>query len=338
MSDWLIDMIAETEFDEAVETKIDSMDNVFKVKETAQFLNITPDSLRNMDSTVFDQAYTAVTDSIKADSIRLDSLINTIDTPEHSIDFPDIITSKPKGAIPGWREKMSIAGKEKAEEAEGLRPETGVKFHLRPESYLFKLPPTEGMEYFDRVLYQYSKELSKESDVLLSPASYGDERFGEKLTELNRNLKIRDDLTRQLGEVYKTIPDTEEYRDMRERYIGIIEANPLGRAVTASNEDFVLHTPSSEMDPQPLSPMANDPEPLMALSRMVDPLREGPTDFLPIPEEIARLEGFDRNPFMQADEALAAIKDYQADSSQVDPITFTEEIDVWDPQYDYSEQ
>ena len=29
MSDWLIDMIAETEFDEAVETKIDSMDNVF---------------------------------------------------------------------------------------------------------------------------------------------------------------------------------------------------------------------------------------------------------------------------------------------------------------------
>ena len=347
MSDWLIDMIAETEFDDAIETKIDSMDNVFKVKETAQYLNISPDSLRNMDSTVFDQAYAAVTDSIKADSVRLDSLINIIDTSEGSINFPDITTSKPKGGMLGWREKMSIAGQEKAEEEAGLRPETGVKFVLRPEAKIFKLPPTEGEEYFERVLYQYRKEMKGrgEERVLLSPSSYASTEEGgygktkeEFLDTINKDYRLRDNLIGQLSEVYKTIPKTDKYKEMRDHYISVIESNPIGETVTEGETHWVLNTPSPDSSPPPLSPLAEDPEPLMALSRMVDPLREGPPDFLPIPEEIAALEGFSRNPFVQADEALAAIKDYQSDSSQVDPITFTEEIDVWDPQYDYSDQ
>ena len=331
MSDWLIDMIADTEFDDKQEAKIDSLDNVYKVKETAQFLKISPDSLNNMDSATFEKAYTAVTDSIKTDSLRTDSLTTITDVPEDYNIFPDIKTSKPKGSIPGWIEKMSIKGKEIAEGGEDKG------FRISPEALAFKLPPTEGMEYFDRVLYQYDKEISKESDVLLSPGSYSDERFGEKLMQLNTNLRVRDNLIQQLEDVYKTIPETEDYRGMRERYLSHIESNPLGRRITAGNEDFVLQTPSSEMQSQPLSPLDNDPEPLMALSRMVDPLNEGPPDFLPIPEEIAKLEGFPRNPFTSVDDALVAIKDYQADSSQTNPVSFTEEIDIWDPQYDYSD-
>ena len=329
MSDWLLDMIANTEFDEKEQAKIDSLDNIFKVKETAQFLKISPDSLANMDSTVFNQAYQAVTDSMRTDSIKTDSLAR-VDDISQDYNFPDIKTSRPRGGIPGWREKMSIKGKEIAEGGEDKG------FRINPEAKAFKLPPTEGMEYFDRVLYQYHKEIDKEEELVLKPKQYGDERFTEKLLQLNTDLKIRDNLTKQLSEVYNTIPDTEEYRGMRERYLNIIESNPLGRGVVASRENFVLMTPT-DIPEQKLSPLANDPEPLMALSRMVDPLNESPPDFLPIPEEIAKLEGFDRNPFTPVDEALTAIQDFQADSSQVSPITFTEEIDPWDPKYDYSE-
>ena len=69
MTDWLVDMIAEREFDDKVESKIDSLDNVFKVKQTAQQLNISPDSLKQMDSTTFEQAYNALTDSLVADTL-----------------------------------------------------------------------------------------------------------------------------------------------------------------------------------------------------------------------------------------------------------------------------
>lgn len=330
MSDWLIDMIADTEFDKKEEAKIDSLDNIFKVKETAQFLKISPDSLNNMDSATFEQAYKAVTDSMKADSVRTDSLTRVDDIPQEYNIFPDIKTSRPRSGIPGWREKMSIKGKEIAEGGEDKG------FRIKPEAKAFKLPPTEGMEYFDRVLYQYHKEIGKEEELVLRPEQYGDERFGEKLLRLNTDLRIRDDLTRQISEVYKTIPDTEEYRGMRDRYLEVIESNPLGRSVVASPESFVLMTPT-DIPEKKLSPIANDPEPLMALSRMVDPLNEGPSDFLPIPEEIAKLEGFPRNPFQPVDDALTAIQDFQADSSQINPISFTEETDIYDPQYDYSE-
>ena len=338
-------MIAEREFDDKVESKIDSLDNVFKVKQTAQQLNISPDSLKQMDSTTYEQAYNALTDSLAADSLTADSSRNIVEEipPEPSA-FPDITISKPKGGIFGWREKLSIAGQERAEAG----PESGTRFGIRPEAKAFKLPPTEGKEYFERVLYQFRKEMQGrgEERVLLSPSSYASTEEGgygrtkkEFLDIINRDYRLRDDLIGQLSEVYKTIPKTDEYKEMRDHYISVIESNPIGETVTEGETHWVLNTPSPDSSPPPLSPLAEDPEPLMALSRMVDPLREGPPDFQPIPEEIAALKGWQRNPFTEVDDALAAIEDFKADSLKSDqPITLTEDIDMWDPKYDYIEE
>lgn len=352
MTDWLVDMIAEKEFDDKVESKIDSLDNVFKVKQTAQQLNISPDSLMQMDSTTFQQAYDALTDSLVADSSVADSSRNIVEEipPEPSA-FPDITTSKPKGGILdplGWvaslRERLSISGQERAEAG----PESGTRFGIRPEAKAFKLPPTEGEEYFERVLYQYRKEMQGrgEERVLLSPSSYASTEEGgygktkeEFLDIINRDYRLRDDLIGQLSEVYKTIPKTDEYKEMRDHYISVIESNPIGETVTEGETHWVLNTPSPDSSPPPLSPLAEDPEPLMALSRMVDPLREGPSDLQPIPEEIAALKGWGRNPFTEVDDALAAIEDFKADSLKSDqPITLTEDTDIWDPKYDYIEE
>jgi hypothetical protein len=306
-----------------------------------------------MDSTTFQQAYDALTGSLVADSLKADSSRNIIEEipPEPSV-FPDITTSKPKGGIFGWRERMSIAGQEKAEEKAGLRPETGVRFGFDPEAKIFKLPPTEGKEYFERVLYQFRREMEGrgEARVLLSPSSYANReeagfhnRYGKTKEEfldiINRDYRLRDDLIAQLSEVYKTIPKTDEYKEMRDHYISVIESNPIGETVTEGETHWVLNTPLPDSSPPPLSPLAEDPEPLMALSRMVDPLREGPPDLQPIPEEIAALKGWARNPFTEVDDALAAIEDFKADSLKSDqPIIFTEDTDIWDPKYDYIEE
>ena len=99
MSDWLLDMIANTEFDEKEQAKIDSLDNIFKVKETAQFLKISPDSLANMDSTVFNQAYQAVTDSMRTDSIKTDSLARVDDIYDDVSKYDDPVKQKIRNVL-----------------------------------------------------------------------------------------------------------------------------------------------------------------------------------------------------------------------------------------------
>tara|TARA_R100000008_G_C3443881_1_gene95862 strand:- start:83 stop:538 length:456 start_codon:yes stop_codon:yes gene_type:complete len=149
--------------------------------------------------------------------------------------------------------------------------------------------------------------------------------------ELNDNLIIRDNLTKQLSEVYETIPKTEEYEDIRNIYLSKIESNPTGSIVYASKnkDDFVQYIPSGDSPLQPIE------EPEALLSSMTNPLRDD-TQFLPIPEEIASLKGWGRNPFTEVDEALTAIQDFQRDSTNVDlPIAIEDQPEwAYDPKYD----
>ena len=59
MTDWLTRMISETTFDDPVETKVDSLDNVFKVKQTAELIGVSTDSIKTMS----DSAIVAAADS-----------------------------------------------------------------------------------------------------------------------------------------------------------------------------------------------------------------------------------------------------------------------------------
>ena len=329
MSDWLIDMMSDKSFDDPVEAKMDSLDNVFKIKQTANLIGVPVDSVLNMsDSTLTAAADSALQKIQQAENDTIPSLPVEDSSDNMAYLNPDILTSRPGGWLGrSIREKMSIRGSEIAEGGEDRG------FRIDPDAKAYTLPPTKGREYFERVLQQYDKELSKKSDVLLSPESYGDSRFGEKLMQLNTDLKIRDNLTQQLSEAYKTIPKTEEYRDMRNIYLSKIESNVPGRSISAGKEDFVLHSPFP--DSQPFSPMANDPEPLMTLSRMVDPLKD-PPNFQPIPEEIAELKGWGRNPFIEVSDSLNAISDFKAESLAADlPITMQDQPEwMFDPEFD----
>jgi len=299
MSDWLIDMMSEKTFDEPIEAKMDSLDNVFKIRETANLIGVSQDSVLNMS----DSTLTAAADSALQKLQEVQDFPEIVQDPPENMAYlnPDITTSRPGGWLGrNIREKMSIRGTEIAEGGEDKG------FRIDPDAIAHRLPPTEGKEYFERVLQQYHKELSKQSDVLLSPGSYGDSRFGEKLMQLNTDLKIRENLTQQLSDVYKTIPETEEYKNIRNIYLSRIESNPTGRSISAGKEDFVLHTPLSDEEPEKYT-----------------------KDFLPIPEEIAALEGWGRNPFIEVSDSLNAISDFKAESLAADvPIT-TQDQPEW---------
>lgn len=112
-----------------------------------------------------------------------------------------------KALEPTLRERMSLAGKEKAEEK--ARGETSsVKFGIGPEAKIFKLPTKEkSPEYYDEVL----KALSKEQSVLAKNPELNPARA-------NKILEREDAIVANLQLAIDSMPNTQKYGKTKQKY------------------------------------------------------------------------------------------------------------------------
>lgn len=143
----------------------------------------------------------------------------------------DITTSRPLPGISGLTERLSIAGQQIQE---GEKEDSG--FRINPSARAFSLPPEgeDNPEYYDRVARQFAIETGKLNTLTLNPEQYegaGRKGVTQKTVELNNALKTRDNLVKQVKELYKQIPKTKEFADQIKTFKDIIDNNPTGLQV-----------------------------------------------------------------------------------------------------------
>ena len=112
-----------------------------------------------------------------------------------------------KALEPTLRERMSLVGKEKAEEK--ARGETSpVKFGIGPEAKIFKLPTRErSPEYYDKVLPNLTKRTASLSrQHTLNP------------TEANKVLEKEDEVVTNLQLAIDSMPNTKKYGKIKQKY------------------------------------------------------------------------------------------------------------------------
>ena len=112
-----------------------------------------------------------------------------------------------KALEPTLRERMSLVGKEKAEEK--ARGETSpVKFGIGPEAKIFKLPTKErSPEYYDKVLPNLTKRTASLSrQHTLNP------------TEANKVLEKEDEVVTNLQLAIDSMPNTKKYGKIKQKY------------------------------------------------------------------------------------------------------------------------
>ena len=143
-------------------------------------------------------------------------------------DSINILESKPLPGLGGLIERLSVAGQQRAETGES-------GFGIDPDAIAFDLPPEENPndpEYIDRVIRQFNQASSQLKTLTLQPEQYKGISPSEKLNQINKNLKIRDNLVSQIKEVFDKMPKTREFKDQLEAIRSIIENNPTGLQAT----------------------------------------------------------------------------------------------------------
>ena len=143
-------------------------------------------------------------------------------------DSINILESKPLPGLGGLIERLSVAGQQRAETGES-------GFGIDPDAIAFNLPPEENPndpEYIDRVIRQFNQASSQLKTLTLQPEQYKGISPSEKLNQINKNLKIRDNLVSQIKEVFDKMPKTREFKDQLEAIRSIIKNNPTGLQAT----------------------------------------------------------------------------------------------------------
>ena len=164
--------------------------------------------------------------SLELQEARLIMATEPEDSPEYksAMDSLNILESKPLPGLGGLIERLSVAGKERAETGEGIRG-------IRPESRVFDLPPVEDptdLKYVDRVLSQFDRKLSQLKTLALRPEQYRGSGASDKVNQINSNLKAKDNLISQIKELYKKMPKTKKFEKQLKSIKSIIQDNPTG--------------------------------------------------------------------------------------------------------------
>ena len=321
MSDWLIDMISEKSFDDPVEAKMDSLDNVFKIKQTAELIGVSPDSVLNMsDSTLVAAADSALQkiQSAAGDTIPL------LDYQKFGLEGTDIdydIRTK-KGFLPfgperGFLRRYSDVGK--GTEVMNLLGIPGVPtIGLGKQSILYDPTPEFGEEKYYR---EYTDELIRRAEVLDDP---------ESLMWRSKWVAGGHTGARFLGSPGEVLEEGYIEKGRVELYNNALLALNKMPSDSKAHKDL-----SSLLSEDQWKDYKYDENVIASLVPQEEPKKYN-KGFLPIPEEIAELKGWGRNPFLEVSDSLNAISDFKAESLAADvPITMQDQPEwMFDPKFD----
>ena len=311
MSDWLIDMMSEKTFDEPIEAKMDSLDNVFKIRETANLIGVSQDSVLNMSDSTLTAAADSALQKLQLESTATD----TISSPDYQkfglegtdIDY-DIREKKHKFlARKGFLRKYSDVGAGKEEMKLYGRPTKGFS----KDSPLYDPTPEFGEEKYFK---EYSDELIRRAEVLDDPESL-----------MWRSKWVAGGHTggRFLGSPSEILEEGHIEKGRVELYHNAILALNKMPSDSKSYKDL-----SSLLSKDEWKGYKYDESVMASLVPQEEPEKYN-KGFLPIPEEIAALEGWGRNPFIEVSDSLNAISDFKAESLAADvPIT-TQDQPEW---------